>query len=92
MTPVSRMRAVVSGDVQGVGFRVATRAEAQRAGLSGSVRNADDGTVEVEFEGPQTTVQGMLEWLRHGPPGARVDDVKTQELAATGQAGFGIRR
>jgi len=86
------MRAVVSGDVQGVGFRVATRAEAQRAGLSGSVRNADDGSVEVEFEGPDSAVQGLLEWLRHGPPGARVDDVRTQQLAVTGQAGFGIRR
>lgn len=92
MTGTSRMHAVVTGDVQGVGFRVATRAEAQRAGLSGFVRNADDGSVEVEFEGADAAVTIFAEWLRHGPPGARVDDLKTRELAVTGQAGFGIRR
>lgn len=86
------MHAVVSGDVQGVGFRVATRAEAQRAGLSGFVRNAEDGSVEVEFEGSDAAVAALLDWLRHGPPGSRVDSVETRQLAVTGQAGFGIRR
>jgi len=90
--PEARVRALVSGDVQGVGFRVATRAEAQRIGLAGFVRNRDDGSVEVEAEGTVGAVDSLLEWLAHGPPGSRVDSVATHHLDVTGQSGFGIRR
>lgn len=86
------MRAIISGDVQGVGFRVSTRAEAQRAGLTGFVRNREDGSVEAEIEGADAAVTAMVEWLSHGPPGSRVDSVDTQVLEPTGQPGFGIRR
>jgi acylphosphatase len=49
---VKRIRAIVRGDVQGVGFRAATAQEARRAQIAGWVRNLRDGSVEVEAEGP----------------------------------------
>jgi len=88
---VRRVRAVVSGRVQGVGFRWSARAEAQRLGVAGWVRNLPDGTVEAEFEGDETAVPPMLEWLRHGPAGARVDGVTVTELAGTGDERFEVR-
>ena len=85
------MHAVVSGRVQGVGFRWSARAEAQRLGVSGWVRNLPDGTVEAEVEGDEGAVNGMLAWLHHGPPGARVSGVETEALPAGGATGFEVR-
>jgi len=85
------MHAVVSGRVQGVGFRWSARAEAERLGVAGWVRNRPDGTVEAEVEGSPEAVQGMLAWLGHGPAGARVTGVDTRAVPVTGTAGFEIR-
>jgi len=63
---------VVSGRVQGVWFRAATREEATRLGLRGWVRNLPDGRVEAIFEGEEGPLRQMLDWCRTGPPGARV--------------------
>lgn len=68
-------RARVSGRVQGVGFRLSAVREARRLGLRGWVRNADDGSVDVEAEGPPARLDAFLAWLHHGPPGAYVSDV-----------------
>lgn len=68
-------RITVRGRVQGVGFRWSTRAEASGADLSGSVRNSADGSVLVEVVGPPHAVERFTDWLRTGPPGARVTDV-----------------
>ncbi|WP_375407806.1 acylphosphatase [uncultured Methylobacterium sp.] len=70
-----RVEVVIRGRVQGVGFRVWTRTEAQRLGLSGHVRNRSDGSVEAVFVGPDAAVSAMVEACRRGPPGARVEDV-----------------
>jgi acylphosphatase len=67
---------VVRGRVQGVSYRYWTHAEANRRGLSGWVRNRDDGAVEAVFAGPDGQVQEMLLALRSGPPAARVSDVE----------------
>ncbi|WP_294178556.1 acylphosphatase [uncultured Schumannella sp.] len=91
MTPVPRVHAHVHGVVQGVGFRWATRAEAERLGLTGWVRNLPDGSVECELEGEPDTVARMLDWLRVGPFGARVDRVDEHAVAPTGATGFEIR-
>ena len=69
-------RARVSGRVQGVGFRWSAVAEARRLGLRGRVRNAADGSVEVEAEGAAGALAQFLAWLRRGPPGARVTGVE----------------
>ncbi|CAN5234787.1 acylphosphatase [soil metagenome] len=88
----TRVRAVVSGRVQGVGFRFSTRAEARRLGVLGFVRNLPDGTVEAEVQGEESAVGAMLAWLEHGPAGALVDAVQTAAVEADGSASaFEIR-
>lgn len=74
MAEVTR-RAVVSGRVQGVGYRMACAREAGRLGLSGSVRNLQDGRVEVVVKGAPDEVAALLAWCAVGPPGARVTEV-----------------
>ena len=69
-----RLHAVVRGRVQMVGFRYFVMEEAHALGLSGWVRNGDDGaTVEVVAEGPAEELQRLEETLRTGPRGARVE-------------------
>lgn len=87
-----RRRAVVHGEVQGVGFRYAARQKASELGLAGFVRNRRDGSVEAEIEGADAAVKAMLEWLGEGPAWARVRRVDVEDLAPVGDAGFSIRR
>ena len=75
-------RARVSGRVQGVGFRWSAVREARRLGLRGWVRNAEDGSVEVEAEGASPALEDFLSWLRAGPAGALVTDVEVSPVPA----------
>jgi acylphosphatase len=70
-----RARAVISGRVQGVFFRVETKRAADRIGVYGWVRNRRDGTVEAVFEGDKDRVDAVLEWCKEGPPHAHVVDL-----------------
>jgi acylphosphatase len=70
------LRARVSGRVQGVGFRWSAINEARRLGLGGRVRNAEDGSVEVEASGGAAALAEFLAWLRRGPSGAWVTGVE----------------
>ncbi len=71
----ARLSIKVSGRVQGVGFRWTTRRVAAGMGLVGWVRNAPDGSVEIEAEGERAVLERFLEWCRHGPDFSRVDSV-----------------
>jgi len=75
------LRLLVSGRVQGVGFRYFTVREARQLGLVGTVANLPDGRVEVEVAGDAATLDDFKRRLRQGPPGARVTGVDEQELA-----------
>jgi acylphosphatase len=68
-------RFLISGRVQGVGFRWFARDAAAREGVTGWVRNLDDGRVEALVEGEAEAVTRMERALRSGPPGARVHTV-----------------
>jgi acylphosphatase len=71
-----RLHAVVRGRVQMVGFRYFVLDRAQALGLTGWVRNGDDGeTVEMVAEGPEDTLRQLEDALRTGPRGARVTAV-----------------
>jgi acylphosphatase len=70
-----RVRAVISGRVQGVAFRFETQYAAERIGVLGWVRNRPDGTVQALFEGERERVEEMLAWCRRGPALARVTAV-----------------
>lgn len=79
-----RIRAIVSGRVQGVAYRASTVAEARRLGIVGWVKNRSDGSVELEAEGPDDLVAALIGWCHEGPPAARVARVAVEELAPTG--------
>jgi len=81
---VVRVRAVVHGRVQMVGFRAFVIRHAGDAGLAGTVRNAPDGTVETGLEGPRPEVERLLDRLREGPSHARVDRVDLEYSNPTG--------
>jgi acylphosphatase len=68
-------RIVVSGRVQGVGFRYFALDAARREGVTGTVRNLDDGRVETVVEGDREAVERFERAVRRGPAGARVEDV-----------------
>ena len=82
------VRVVVSGRVQGVGFRWWTVAEAKRLGLDGWVRNRRDGTVEAVMAGPPGAVDRMIAQCRQGPVSARVDDLAVSDATDPGKIGF----
>ncbi|ACL56880.1 acylphosphatase [Methylobacterium nodulans] len=86
------VKVVISGRVQGVGFRAWTRGEAARRGLSGHVRNRPDGTVEALLAGPSDAVEQMIAALRGGPVGARVTAVAVEAASEAPPAGFIILR
>ncbi|MDQ4489936.1 acylphosphatase [Sinomonas sp. ASV486] len=83
--PAARLRARVTGMVQGVGFRYWTLAEAEKRALVGSAGNMPDGTVEVIAEGSRADVESMLAWLRSGGTPGRVDSVEATIAPATGE-------
>ena len=74
------IRFVVRGRVQGVGFRWWTERQAQQLGLTGTVSNLPDGTVEVLAFGPPDRIQQLQASLQEGPPSSHVSDVAAQPL------------
>lgn len=85
-------RAVVSGRVQGVGFRFFAERAASEAGVVGWVRNRPDGTVETVVEGDAAAVSRYLERLRSGPPGSRVSSLVEEEVVVREYDSFEITR
>jgi acylphosphatase len=84
-------RFLVSGRVQGVGYRYFAQDAAQREGLHGYVLNRDDGSVEVVAEGDAESVERFERALRRGPSRARVETVMIDEINPGQDRGFFIR-
>jgi acylphosphatase len=88
-----RARVVVSGRVQGVGFRQHAVTEAERLQVSGWVRNLPDGRVELLAEGDKQAVEALVAWCKRGPRLARVDEAKVSWEPHRGEfVGFRIVR
>jgi DNA ligase D-like protein (predicted 3'-phosphoesterase) len=90
-TATVAIRAVVRGEVQGVGFRDATVRRARELTVMGWVRNGERGAVEVHAEGPARAVDELVAFLRAGPPLARVSGVAIDGVAVEGHEQFAIR-
>ena len=86
---------LVTGQVQGVNFRTATRGRAVALGLRGWVQNLPDGRVRIVAAGPTARLQALLEWCYHGVANARVEDVDARwdaaDLVPEAEATFCIR-
>ena len=91
MAELLSVRCLVSGRVQGVFFRAATREQALTLGVAGWVRNLDDGRVEVYASGPGAAVEALCAWLMRGPPQARVSGVERLAAVDEGLDGFEVR-
>jgi len=87
-----RIRAVVTGRVQGVGFRYFARHAALALKVSGWVMNRPDGGVEFEVQGPELTIGAFRDAMRQGPQAGYVDSYQEEPLPAlAGDKGFVIR-
>ncbi len=85
-------RFIVTGRVQGVGYRYYVQDHAAVEGVHGFVRNLPDGSVEAVIEGDDESVLRVERALRRGPASARVEHVEVEELAPSGRAtGFSVR-
>jgi acylphosphatase len=72
---------IITGRVQGVGFRFYTQRKARELGITGWVRNRRDGAVEAMVQGSSGAVEAMIAWARRGPPSAVVAEVRVTEAS-----------
>lgn len=82
-TPPEHVRRVVriEGHVQGVGYRVNARREADRLGIEARPENLDDGSVRIEVAGPREAVEAFVAWCHEGPRLAEVARVVVREMS-----------
>ena len=81
----ARLRLIISGRVQGVGFRFTAFDEAKDLALAGWVRNLPNGDVEIVAEGSRQNLQMLAAWAHHGPPSAHVTKVREESSDYTGE-------
>ena len=92
MTAQVRAHVIITGRVQGVYFRYATKEEASMRGVKGWVRNLRDGRVEAVFEGDKQKVEEVIDFCHYGPPPAKVSSVEVTWEDYTGDfKDFSIR-
>jgi len=80
----------VTGRVQGVFFRAWAAEEARKLGVTGWIRNAPDGSVEVHLEGEKWPVQQLIDLLHRGPPSAQVERVTVEDAETIRTDGFEV--
>ncbi|MEM8719981.1 MAG: acylphosphatase [Cyanobacteria bacterium P01_G01_bin.39] len=89
---MEKIRAIVSGRVQGVGFRMYTRAQAKQLGVNGYVRNLSSGEVEIIAFGEPENIDALIEWAKSGSPSALVNNLKVEVVTDVEEfEGFEIR-
>ena len=70
-----RVELNIRGRVQGVWYRGSTKEEALKLNIKGWVKNNIDGTVSVVAEGEEEALKSLVQWCKHGPSAARVDNI-----------------
>lgn len=81
----------ITGNVQGVFFRASAKEKADEFGLAGAAWNAPDGSVMIEVEGDEASLEDFVNWCKEGPSGARVDRVIAEAEDVKGLEGFEIK-
>lgn len=82
----------IFGEVRGVSFRYFAKQEAENLNLSGFAQNRPDGSVYIEAEGGEESLQKFIGWCRHGPPTARVEKIEVVDGPVRNFAEFEVRR
>ena len=82
---MKRIRVIILGKVHGVSFRASAKEKADSLGVSGWIKNNQDGTVEAIFEGEEKKIEEILRWCREGPDLAKVKNVKVSEESYKGE-------
>ena len=88
----TRARVLISGTVQGVYYRATTRDTAREHGISGWVKNLDDGRVEAVFEGSEEDVEALVGWCHEGSSSAQVENVTVEYEEPEGIESFEVRQ
>lgn len=83
---------LVKGRVQGVFFRASARDVANQLGVKGFVRNEPNGTVYIEAEGEETSLERFITWCKSGPPRAVVKNVEVSETSPKQFQAFQIKQ
>ena len=91
MSDTGAVHLFVRGRVQGVFYRASTQKTAQDLGLTGWVKNCDDGSVELHAEGKREKLEELIAWCRQGPPSASVSGIDLNWVEAEGLHSFEIR-
>lgn len=90
--PLKHLDIRVNGLVQGVGFRYSTCEKANALGLTGTVRNEEEGAVFIQVEGDRLKLDEFMEWCRRGPRGAQVTRLDSRDAPLKGFDSFRIVR
>jgi len=85
MSDLVAFHAIAQGRVQGVNYRAFVSRNAASLGLTGTVRNLPDNSVEITAEGDKKQLEKLKDLLKHGPPAARVDNLELMWTGYTGQ-------
>ena len=85
------LRVLISGRVQGVGYRYSTKEQAIALNIVGWVRNLADGRVEATIQGVASSVDSMMKWFYKGPPAAKVTGIETEQQPIQAFETFEIR-
>lgn len=91
MEALFHYKIIVFGRVQGVGFRYSAINMAKSLGLKGYVRNLYNGTVELEIEGPEASVDAMINWCKSRSAPGNVDEIELREGAIKNYKTFEVR-
>jgi len=91
MSDVTAVHLFVQGRVQGVFYRASAHKKAEALGLTGWVKNCDDGSVEIHAEGNKAKLEELIAWCRKGPALAKVSNVDLSWVEAEGLHSFDIR-
>ncbi|PSH00596.1 MAG: acylphosphatase [Nanohaloarchaea archaeon SW_7_46_7] len=89
---MKQVHLVISGNVQGVGFRASMRRRARNNDVTGWVKNLENGKVEAVLEGEEDNVAKIMEWARKGPNVANVENIELEEKQPEYIETFEIKR